>query len=308
MEFRHLRYFIAAAEEQNVSRAAKRLHVSQPPLSRQIRDLEKEMGIALFERSAKAIRLTEVGRIFLSEARSTLQRADDAVAFTKAVAHRERNHVRVGHSASATVEILPRALRAFQRTNPHVRVELRAMSTEGMLRALRSGDLDVSLLVYGLPEDFQGLSVKELGAYPLRIATHKKHRFARLRAVPMSEVADQPIIAFSRQGYAWYHAMLAKLLLPYTRSLKIVEECDNWQSLMAAVEAGRGVTIVYEIMSRTAGERLVLRPLRPEPQPPPIVVAYRQEAISSPIAAFVVATETAKASLRQPAWKRLDHA
>jgi DNA-binding transcriptional LysR family regulator len=88
--------------------------------------------------------------------------------------------------------------------------------------------------------------------------------------------------------------MLAKLLMPYTRSVKIVEECDNFQSLMAAVEAGRGVTIVYDIMSRTAGERLVFRPLKPAPQPPPIVVAYRQEAVSSSIAAFVAATETAK--------------
>jgi DNA-binding transcriptional LysR family regulator len=108
------------------------------------------------------------------------------------------------------------------------------------------------------------------------------------------EVAKQPIIAFSRQGYTWYHAMLAKLFLPYTRSLKIVEECDNFQSLMAAVEAGRGVTIVYEIMSRTAGDRLALRPLNPAPQPPPIVVAYRPEAVSPPTAAFVAAAEAAK--------------
>jgi DNA-binding transcriptional LysR family regulator len=93
MELRHLRYFVAVAEEQNVSRAAKRLHVSQPPLSRQIRDLEQELGIRLFERSAKAIRLTTAGRIFLLEARAVLQRADDAVAFTKAVAHRKRSRM-----------------------------------------------------------------------------------------------------------------------------------------------------------------------------------------------------------------------
>ncbi|MBV9084598.1 MAG: LysR family transcriptional regulator substrate-binding protein, partial [Acidobacteriaceae bacterium] len=108
----------------------------------------------------------------------------------------------------------------FRRTNPQVRVELRVMSTAGMLRALRSGDLDVALLVYGLPEDFQGLSVKELGAYQLRVAAPKKHRFARLREVPMSEVADQPIVAFSRQGYTWYRAMLAKLFSPYTARSK----------------------------------------------------------------------------------------
>src|ERR1700739_1596632 len=93
MELRHLRYFVAVADEQNVSRAAKRLHVSQPPLSRQIRDLENDLGIAIFEHSAKAIRLTPAGRIFLSEASAVLQRADDAVAFTKAVAHRKRTRI-----------------------------------------------------------------------------------------------------------------------------------------------------------------------------------------------------------------------
>ena len=85
VELRHLRYFVAVAEEQNVTRAAERLHVSQPPLSRQIRDLEEELGIALFEHGAKAVRLTEAGRVFLNEARSVLQRADEAVRMAKAV-------------------------------------------------------------------------------------------------------------------------------------------------------------------------------------------------------------------------------
>src|SRR3989442_2403021 len=88
MELRHLRYFVAVAEEQNVTRAAARLHLSQPPLSRQIRDLEDELGIALFEHGAKAVRLTEAGRVFLIEARAALQRVDDAVQMAKAVARR----------------------------------------------------------------------------------------------------------------------------------------------------------------------------------------------------------------------------
>src|SRR5207249_11063288 len=90
MELRHLRYFVAVAQEQNVTRAAARLHVSQPPLSRQIRDLEDELGIALFEHCVKSVRLTEAGRVFLTEARAVLQRSDDAVRMAKAVASGQR--------------------------------------------------------------------------------------------------------------------------------------------------------------------------------------------------------------------------
>jgi DNA-binding transcriptional LysR family regulator len=293
MELRHLRYFVTVAEEQNVTQAAKRLHVSQPPLSRQIRDLETEMGIALFERSGKAIRLTEAGKTFLLEARAVLQRAEDAVALAKSVANQKRNQVHVGYSVPPAVEIFPRALRAFERANPQVSVDFRMMSAQKMLRALRSGDLDVSLTVCIEPTDFEGLSVEELGTYPLRVAAHKKHRFARLREVPMSEVARQPIIAFCREEFP-HQVLLAKLFLPYTPAPKVVAEYDNLESIIAAVEAGRGVTILFQSISRISGTRLVLRPLKPAPEPHPIVIAYRKEGVSATVAAFVEAAKTAK--------------
>src|SRR5664279_412032 len=111
MELRHLRYFVIVAEEQNVTRAAERLHVSQPPLSRQIRDLEQELGVDLFRRTAKSLTLTEAGKIFLVEARAVLLRAEKAVLTVRAVAANERGQLRVGYAPSLTVEILPQALR-----------------------------------------------------------------------------------------------------------------------------------------------------------------------------------------------------
>jgi len=285
MELRHLRYFIAVAEEQNITRAAKRLHVSQPPLSRQIRDLETEMGLALFERSARAISLTEAGRLFLLEARAVVHRVEDAVSFIKSIADRKPSRVRVGCCLTPSIEIIPRALRAFQRTNPLATIDLRSTRIHDMPRALRSGELDVCVGVCRSPEDFRGLSIEPLGAYPLRVAVHKRHRFARLRKVPMSELATQTIL--------WAHGQM-KLLLPHASGLKTIEEYDSLESLIAGVETGRGVTIVSQVISRITGGRLVLRPLKPSPQPPQIVAAYRKEGLSATIAAFVAAVKTAK--------------
>src|SRR5262245_51156880 len=152
MELRHLRYFVAVAEEQNVTRAAARLHVSQPPLSRQIRDLEDELGIALFEHGAKAVRLTEVGRVFLTEARAALRRVDDAVQMVKAAAQGQRGEIHVGYAPSLAVELLPRVLKTFQDSNPGVRVQLHDSSTQEMLRGLRDGKLHIALLVQVSPK------------------------------------------------------------------------------------------------------------------------------------------------------------
>src|SRR4029078_19331 len=114
MELRHLRYFVAVAEEENITRAAARLHVSQPPLSRQIRDLEEELGVALLERGAKHVRLTDAGRIFLNEARAVLERVQQATKAVRAVIDGKRGEIHVGYAPSLTVQLLPPALREFQ--------------------------------------------------------------------------------------------------------------------------------------------------------------------------------------------------
>src|ERR1041385_5494098 len=138
MEFRHLRYFVAVAEEENVTRAAERLHVSQPPLSRQIRDLEEELGVQLFERSAKAVRLTDAGRVFLNEARSVLDRVDEATRAVKAISSRASGELHLGYAPSLAVDILPRALRQFQSEMPGVRVMLHDLSTDRKSTRLNS--------------------------------------------------------------------------------------------------------------------------------------------------------------------------
>ncbi len=296
MELRHLRYFVAVAEEQNVTRAAARLHVSQPPLSRQIRDLEGELGVALFVHGAKAVRLTEAGRVFLTEARAVLQRADEAVRTVKAVASGQRGEIHVGYAPSLTVELLPRALRIFQEANPGVRVQLHDLSTQEMLRGLRDGKLGVALLIEVSAKVMAGLVFEELQRYAVCVAVNLTHPLARARKVGLEQVAGERLIAYTLADYPEYHAWLADLFAPLNGPPLIAEEHDSSTSLIASVEAGRGVALVQQGFECLAGPRLRIRPLTPAPPPLVVGVAYRKETNSPAAEKFIGAAKGAKSA------------
>ena len=296
MELRHLRYFVAVAEEQNVTRAAARLHVSQPPLSRQIRDLEEELGIALFEHGAKAVRLTEAGKVFLTEARAVLKRADDAVQVAKAVANGQQGEIHVGYAPSLTVELLPRALKNFQEAHPGVRVQLHDLSTQEMLRGLRDGKLHVALLVQVSPKVLAGFVFEELQRHAVCVAVHPAHPLARARKVGLEQVANERLITFTLADYPEYHSWIADLFAPLQTPPRIVEEHDSATSLIAAVEAGRGVALVSRSFDCLAGPRLKVRPL--QPAPPPLIVgsAYRNDNHSAATKNFIAAARRGKSN------------
>jgi DNA-binding transcriptional LysR family regulator len=293
MELRHLRYFVAVAEEKSVTRAALRLHVSQPPLSRQIRDLENELGVNLFDRSASGVRLTGAGVLFLAKANGVLQRAQDAADAVRAFALGKHGNVCVGF-ASGTIGLLGRALRSFSRTHPQIGVELREMTTQAILRGLRDRKLDVAFVVPTSPRDFDGLVVDELAAFPTGVVVSKRHRFARLREVPLKEVAREPIVERSRAEFPEAHAAMLKILAPYTASPNLVGEHDSFASLLAAVEAGRGVAFLIQVKSLIAGKRLELRPVTPALPLIPLAVAYHEDAVSDAAAAFLAVTRAAR--------------
>ena len=294
MELRHLRYFVAVAEEQNVTRAAARLHVSQPPLSRQIRDLEDELGVALFDHGAKSVRLTEAGKVFLSEARTVLQRAGEAVQMAKAVASGQRGEIHVGYAPSLSVELLPRALRLFQEANPGVRVQLHDMSTQEMLRGLRDEKLHVALLVQVSAKAMAELVFEELQRYAVCVALPLAHPLARARRVGMEQLAHERLIAFTLADYPEHHVWLADLFAPLNRPPQIAEEYDSATSLIAAVEAGRGVALVLEPFKCFIGPRVKIRALVPPPPALVIGIAWRKEANSPATENFIAAAKRAK--------------
>jgi DNA-binding transcriptional LysR family regulator len=264
-------------------------------LSRQIRDLEDELGVALFEHGAKSVRLTEAGKVFLTEARVVIQRAEDAVQVAKAVASGQRGHIHVGYAPSLTVEILPRALRVFQATNPGVRVQLHDLSTQEMLRGLRDGKLHVALLVQLSAKVMAGLAFQELQREAVCVALHPSHPLARARKVTLEKVAGERLITYTLADYPEYHAWIAELFAPWNRPPQIVEEHDSATSLIAAVEAGRGVALVAQHLSCLAGPRLKIRALVPPPPPLVVGVAWTKEARSPFIQSFAAAARNMKA-------------
>src|ERR1700755_2033850 len=210
MELRHFRYFVAVAETENVSRAALKLHVSQPALSRQIRDLEDEIGFCLLERTAKSVRLTDAGRAFLDDARALLHSANEAVTKARAVASAEPTELHVGYSPMPTAEILPKTLRAFQKAMPNVHVRLHDWSNKDILDGIRDGRLQLGLIVppakaSALPD----LRYEELFHERVCVAVAPQHPFARRGAVPITEVAAEPLVGLTREDYPSYYDLLS---------------------------------------------------------------------------------------------------
>ena len=286
MELRHLRYFVAVAEAQNITRAAAALHVSQPPLSRQIRDLEAELGVPLFQRGGKSVRLTEAGRMFVPEALAVLQRAEAAVQSVKAAAGGDRGEVQVGYAPSLSIELLPAALRRFQETAPGVKIVLHDLSTGEMLAGLRERRLQVALMARVSPAALRGLLFAEVLRYPVCVAAapgpSRGVGAGAEAGIRLSELAGERLIAYSRADYPEYHDWLETLFSGMRRPPVIVEEHDSAMSLIAAVEAGRGLAMVPACLACLAGPRLKLRPLKPAP-PPLIVGIVTRRGVLTPL-------------------------
>ena len=267
MELRHLRYFVGVAETENISRAAAKLHVSQPALSRQIRDLEDEIGFCLLERTAKSVRLTDAGRAFLNDARTLLQQADEAVKKARAIASAEPTELKVGYSPAATARILPPILRAYQRVMPKVHVKLHDWSNEENVAGLRDGRLNLALVVRPPKAALlEGIRFEELIRERICLAVPPHHAFATRRSVSLADAASEPFIGLTREEYPDYYDYLSVTFSKVKQKPRVVEERDSFSGIISAVEAGTGVTIGIGVIGHSFGNRVKPLHLTPEPK------------------------------------------
>jgi DNA-binding transcriptional LysR family regulator len=285
MELRQLRYFVAVAEEGNISRAAKKIFLTQPALSRQIKALEDEIGQCLLERQAHSIRLTPVGEALVREARELLQHAEQMLERVRSAGRGIR--LRVGYAPSLAAGILSAAVENFTQTHPNARVELLDLATKEMLAGLESDKLEVVVTV-GQPNETRGMVWTPLARAAWQLAVNRNHPLAQRKRITPAEVATQPLLVFCQRDYPEYWEIITGWLREHRLRPQIAGEYDGVDSLLAAVESGLGVAVVTTRTADRVPKRVQLRTLSSAPDLLCIAAGHRaNKADDKPLAVFI---------------------
>lgn len=262
MELRHLRYFVAVAEELHFGRAADLLGISQPPLSQQIQALEQELGVRLFERSNRHVALTDAGRLFLEETRQTLAQVSKSVDVVRRAEQGEIGELQIGFTASAPfVSIIPRAVFAFRQAFPAVHLDLQEMTSSQVCQALMEKKLQIGMI---RPLDLPGeLDAVELLREPLVALLHAGHPLAGEQngGLALAELADQPFVFFPRSYGTGLYAQLFSLARQAGFTPRITQEAHEALTIIGLVAAGLGVSVLPASFRRIRIDGVVFRTL-----------------------------------------------
>ncbi|GGR66754.1 DNA-binding transcriptional LysR family regulator [Nocardioides luteus] len=264
MELRHLRYFVAVAEERHFGRAAARLHMAQPPLSQQIRQLEAELGLTLLTRTTRRVDLTPAGAAYLDRAREILGAVDDAAHEAASIASGRRGRLLIGCVGSATYSLLPDLARTLRAELPEVEFGFRGeMLSPDQATALLDGSLDLGLM---RPlADTAGLSVTTLRQEKLLVALPRDHRFARRRRIRVADLDGEPLVIHAGSGRSAMNTMIQELFDSAGLRADIAHEVAETSTLVTFVAAGLGVAITPEPSAALAVPGVVYLPLTGTP-------------------------------------------
>jgi DNA-binding transcriptional LysR family regulator len=259
MELRHLRYFVAVAEALNFTKAATHLRLAQPALSRQVSDLEEELGVDLLKRTSHGVLLTAEGKLFLEDARAMLKLADESVARVHSLARGEIGELQVGYLPPLDLHILPRALAEFQKTTPGVKVVLHDLGTDELCNELRNGTLHLALMMQPTDDSTAGIEFEQVARYPYFVAMSSSHPLSKMKTISVETLAKQPLVILGRRRNSEYHRTLFRVFAPQRPN--IAAESDSMNSLITEINVGKCVAVVSEAFKQAVGKRLLYRKL-----------------------------------------------
>ncbi|CCO23792.1 LysR family transcriptional regulator [Maridesulfovibrio hydrothermalis] len=285
MELRQLRYFVAVAEELHFGRAARRVHIAQPPFSQQIKGLEEEIGARLLERNSRKVRLTGEGRYFYKQALSILSQAEEAAATVARMAKGEYGNIKVGFMEIAMDSLLPEAVRSFRHRYPGVSVQLSQFGATIQLQRIHSGELDVGFSTVYL-HAMEGLSSVKLFSKNHVLAVPEDHIFTGRDSISLEEIAGEQLIMFPRTGQPDLHDAIMEAFTFKGLTPVISQEVSGLSGASALIASGMGVTFLPE-NSRVSRKGITLVPLAEEFPSMDIYMVWNKEEYSNTAGVFM---------------------
>jgi DNA-binding transcriptional LysR family regulator len=285
MELRHLRYFVAVAEELHFRRAAERLHMSQPPLSQQIRRLEQDVGATLLVRNQRRVELTAAGAAFLVRAREILDAVEDAAREARRVQRGEVGRLAVGFVGSAMYSFVPELLRAFRDHAPDIALRLQELGTTAQLRRLDDGSLDVGFL--RPPGARPGLIVETVLEERVMVALPDEHRLAGRERLSLDDLQGEALVQLSTGGSPGLREALAGAIARLGGEDRIVQEAAEMQTVIGLVAAGVGISLVPESVSALVRRGVSYRTLNADAPVVRLAMAWRAADESPVLHAFL---------------------
>lgn len=295
MKLHQLRYFVAVAEELHFGRAASRLQIAQPPLSRQIQELEDELSTRLFNRGRRHVELTDAGRVLLQEARLALAHIDRAADAARRAGQGEIGQLVVGVVPTVDTHVFTRILRSFAARYPKVQIVIRSLNTSAQVQGLRAGILQVGFL--RLPVREEGLTIALVSREPIVAALPAGHSLGRRHRLSLPLLADEPHIIFPREVAPGYYDMILSLYRQAGVNIRIGHEAEHVQTILGLVAGGFGVSLLPGTIRTLRPEGVVFRDLAGRLPRAETAVAYRRDDPSEVLRAFIRVVERLSARL-----------
>ena len=264
MELRHLRYFVAVAEELNFSRAAAKLHIVQPALSTQIKDLEEELGFPLFTRNASRVALTDAGRVYLSEAQDILARVKAAHERARDAVRGKAGELRIGTVGPVTFALLPAVMGRYHAENPAIDAVVHELGSRDQLAKLTSGEIHLGFMPANVISDEQRdrFAVKSLVQCGLGVVLDKQHRFAARKTIALFDLAKETFIGLEIAGNDDHQRWIRGVCRRAGFEASFGELAESVDNLFSMIAAGRGITLVPKLAKRPVPRGIVFRSLR----------------------------------------------